>query len=107
MLEHVLEAVDRQVQMHRTQEAALGVVENVAVEDPETHDQANSLLERYVDGVLPLERPNRFPGLVEHEKKEAVQVHRMGPGNGAVSYGGMSAMLIAIKSSTSRSSVLP
>ena len=177
MLQHVLKAVDRQVQMHRAQEAALCMVENVAVEDPcagafaETHHQANGLLEGDVDGVLTLERPNRFPGLVEHEEKKPYRCTRwdhgvvfssvqtcvspivastgvalqkgtplmpysndrspgscinvrsssscvapsvlMGLmvrrtcGSGAPSYDGMSAMLIAIKSSISRSSVLP
>ena len=69
--------------MHRAQEPAVGVIEDVTVEDPragtlvEPDRQPDRLLEGDIDGVLPLQRAHRLSALVEHEEEEAVQMERV------------------------------
>ena len=82
MFGQVPEILRRQVEVDRAQQAHVGVIEYVAVEDPctralvETHRQTDRSLVRDVHRVLPLQGADRIAGIVQDHEEEAVQMHR-------------------------------
>src|SRR5215468_10221738 len=83
-----------------THQSALGVVQDVAVEHPHpfgagpvviSDDDAQGLLVRHIDGVLPGNRPDRLAFVVENMEEESMQMERCGAIRTGVKSGGRSA----------------